>query len=341
MQTFKKIVGFIIVNFIVVALASFSFAQPSVLKILLKDAKNTEYNTIILGQSHGTTSFDPFVMSDETGEDVFNLSRRLMPVVDLQYVLEEANVNDNYKRVILDIDPSYWDTDHSGNAGNDTNLLMRLSGSRRVDYIKNILLDDNYNESFADYNVSIDTIKRISKVLKSKLNKDYFMGKDSSIQKMYSLMGMNECYEYKGRGFRYGIKQSGVNWEWKDFNAKKIKDENLKAFENIVDYCEKNNIELICVQSALPPSRLKNENMDDVHEYFTKLCDKYGVPFYDLNYLKSDYLSRTDDDYVDIDGHMMGELADKQSVVLSRLLLDNNKSRYFYDDYDEVLEHLD
>ena len=191
MQTFKKIAGFIIVNFIVVALASFSFAQPSVLKILLKDAKNTEYNTIILGQSHGTTSFDPFVMSDETGEDVFNLSRRLMPVVDLQYVLEEVNVNDNYKRVILDIDPSYWDTDHSGNAGNDTNLLMRLSGSRRVDYIKNILLDDNYNESFADYNVSIDTIKRIPKVLKSKLNKDYFMGKDSSIQKMYSLMGMN------------------------------------------------------------------------------------------------------------------------------------------------------
>lgn len=123
MQTFKKIAGFIIVNFIVVALASFSFAQPSVLKILLMDAKNTEYNTIILGQSHGTTSFDPFVMSDETGEDVFNLSRRLMPVVDLQYVLEEVNVNDNYKRVILDIDPSYWDTDHSGNAGNDTNLL--------------------------------------------------------------------------------------------------------------------------------------------------------------------------------------------------------------------------
>lgn len=121
----------------------------------------------------------------------------------------------------------------------------------------------------------------------------------------------------------------------------KIKGENLEAFENIVDYCEKNNIELICVQSALPPSRLKNENMDDVHEYFIKLCDKYGVPFYYLNYLKSEYLSRTDDDYVDIDGHMMGELADKQSVVLSRLLLDNNKSLYFYDDYNEVLEHLD
>lgn len=341
MQTFKKIACFILVNLIVVFLATFSFAQPSVLKILLKDAKNTEYNTIILGQSHGETSYDPFVMSDETGEDVFNLSRRLMPIVDLQYVLEEANVNKNYKRVVLDIDPSYWDTDHKGNSGTDTNLLTKLSGTRRLDYIKNILLSDNYNESVADYNVNVDTIKRIPKVIKSKLNKDYLMKKDASIQKTYSLIGMNECFEYKGRGFRYGIKQSGVNWEGKEFDAKKIKDENLEAFENIVDYCKQNNIELICVQSALPPSRLKNENMEEVHEYFTKLCDKYEVPFYDLNYLKSEYLSRTDDDYVDIDGHMMGELADKQSVVLSRLLLDKNKSRYFYDDYDEVLEHLD
>lgn len=30
------------------------------------------------------------------------------------------------------------------------------------------------------------------------------------------------------------------------YNAK-IKGENLEAFENIVHYCEKNNIELICV----------------------------------------------------------------------------------------------
>lgn len=44
----------------------------------------------------------------------------------------------------------------------------------------------------------------------------------------------------------------------------------------------KNGYNITCVQSALPPSRLINENnMDDVHEYFIKLCDKYGVPFYD------------------------------------------------------------
>jgi len=80
--------------------------------------------------------------------------------------------------------------------------------------------------------------------------------------------------------------------------------------------------------------------MDDVHEYFAELCGEYGVPFYDLNYLKDEYLSRTDDDYVDLDGHMMGELADRQSAVLGQILISKDKKAFFYDNYDDVLSHL-
>jgi hypothetical protein len=94
------------------------------------------------------------------------------------------------------------------------------------------------------------------------------------------------------------------------------------------------------VQSALPPYRVQNENMDEVHEYFTELCSEYQVPFYDLNYLKNEFLSRTDDDYVDLDGHMMGELADRQSAVLGQILISENKEAFFYDNYDDVLNNL-
>ena len=119
-----------------------------------------------------------------------------------------------------------------------------------------------------------------------------------------------------------------------------IKSENLEAFRKIVVYCKDNDIELICVQSALPPYRLQNENMDEVHDYFIELCGKYDVPFYDLNYLKKEYLSRTDDDYVDLDGHMMGTLADRQSAVLGQILISENKDAFFYDNYSDVLNHL-
>ena len=148
MRTFKRIAGFIIINLIVVISLNFMLAQPSVLKILLKEAKSEKYNTLIIGESHGETSYDPYLMSDVIGEQIFNLSRRLMPVVNLSYIMEEANTNGQYKRVILDLDPSYWVNDHKGTFGSDTNLLFRLTGSRWLNYVKNVLAKDNYNDTF-------------------------------------------------------------------------------------------------------------------------------------------------------------------------------------------------
>jgi hypothetical protein len=117
-----------------------------------------------------------------------------------------------------------------------------------------------------------------------------------------------------------------------------VKQENIKAFNRIVKYCKSNDIELFCIQSALPPYRIENENLDDVHEYFTQLCKKYDTPFYDMTYLKQEYLNRTDDDYVDLDGHMLGELAERYSKVLGDVLIADDNEDYFYNDYDEVLE---
>ena len=340
MRIFKKLLGFIIVNLIVIVSLTFTLAQPSVLKVLVKEAKNGEYNTLIVGESHGETSYDPYVISDITGSQTINLSRRLMPVVNLSYIMEEANAKGQYKRVILDLDPSYWDADHKGTFGTDTNLLCRLTGSRWYEYVKNILIKDNYNDTFADYYLNASTVNRIPQNLKCKLNTPYLTGDESSIKNTYSIIGINSNFEYIGRGFRYGLKKSGVEWPSWDFNENNIKSENLEAFRKIVVYCKDNDIELICVQSALPPYRLQNENMDEVHDYFTELCGKYDVPFYDLNYLKKEYLSRTDDDYVDLDGHMMGTLADRQSAVLGQILISENKDAFFYDNYSDVLNHL-
>ena len=145
MRTFKKISGFVIVNVLVFVIMSLMLAQPSALKILIKEAQNMEYNTIIIGESHGETGYDPFVLSDETGSEFFNLSRRGMPVVNLSYILEESNIDKHYKQVIMDLDPSYWDDDHKGTFGTDTNLLFRLTGNRWFTYVKDILAKDNYN----------------------------------------------------------------------------------------------------------------------------------------------------------------------------------------------------
>lgn len=63
-----------------------------------------------------------------------------MPVVNLSYILEESNIDKHYKRVIMDLDPSYWDDDHKGTFGTDTNLLFRLTGNRWITYVEDAAL---------------------------------------------------------------------------------------------------------------------------------------------------------------------------------------------------------
>ena len=339
MRTFKRAAGFIAVNVIVVVLMTFMLAPPAVLSLLMKEAKNEECNTLIVGQSHATDGFAPYVISDVTGDQVFNLSRGSMPMVNISYIIEEENENGQYKRVIWDFDPLYWTSSQDGRAGADTNLLFCLTGERRFDYIQNVLMKENYNTAFADYKLYMADIKRIPKNLKRKLNKAYLAGDVSYISYMHTAFN-NGDYEYRGRGFTYWLRKQALDWRDEDFDENCVKQENVEAFKRVVSYCKANDIELVCVQSAVTPHRLQHTNMDAVHDYFKNMCNDYGVPFYDLNYLKSEYLARTDDDYVDLEGHMMGHLAERQSAVLGRILLAEDKDAFFYDTYEDVLAHL-
>lgn len=339
MRIFKRAAGFIAVNVIVVALMTFMLSMPSILNLVMKEAKNGECSTLIVGQSHAEVGYDPYVMSDVLGDQTFNLARSSMPIVNISYLIEEANSNGQYKRIIWDLDPLYWVNDHKGRVDTDTNLLFSLTGDRWFGYIKNVLMKDNYNTTFVDYMVFWGTIKRIPQNLKLKLNKAYLTGDVSYIPDLYSAF-LGGAYEYKGRGFRYGLRKSGKEWSVKDFDENCVKQENIEAFKKIVAYCKANDIELVCAQAAVTPHRLQHTNMDAVHEYVSDLCNEYGIPFYDLNYLKSEYLARTDDDYVDLEGHMMGHLAERQSAVLGRILLAEDKDAFFYDTYEDVLAHL-
>jgi hypothetical protein len=338
MQIFKKAVYFGLTNILIIVVLTTSLARPSVLKVLMKEAKSEEYNALILGESHGSTCINPFLLSEKTGEEVFNCSRMANSMLNLYYILKETDASHHYKRVILDLDPMYLQSGHTGVSGCDAELLLKLSGKRLMDYFLDVKWNDNYNETFFDYSVSKDTLKKIPRNLAAKLNKDYWQCNEASVVRSRNVADTVDCYEYVGRGFFSGVKKSGIEWNLEDFNSSEVQEENVDAFAKIADYCKENDIEFICIQSALSPYRLLNENMDDVHDYFQELCSRYHVPFYDMNYLKKEYLDRTDDDYVDLDGHMMGTLADQHTAVLGDILTTSDNEVYFYNDYDEVLE---
>lgn len=340
MRTFRKASIFLIVNICVGVLFSTLFTQPSSVRILVSEAKSGDYDTLILGQSHAETSIDPMMLSEDLDCEAFDLARRVMPVLQQYYLLREANKKHTYKRVIFDIDPTYWNINHRRNAGRDTNIFWNLSGSNQWDYFRNVCLKDNYNDSLFDYSITALTTDNIAEMLQVKLSRAYIEKDSSAIEQINKVTSVASNYDYKGRGFRYGVHKSCIQQQDYTFEASDIKEECLTYFAKMVQYCKDQGIELICVQSALPPSRLKAENMDDVHDYFTKLCSKYDVPFYDMNYIKKEYLGQKQEDYVDPDGHMMGELAERHTKALEQVITSSDPKQYFYTDYQEVLDNL-
>lgn len=337
MKAVRRIVLFVIAFILSVIILTLLFSPPSGIRILLNEAKEPGFNTLILGQSHGECGYNPYIISDELGVNAMNASRRTTPINNFKYIIEEANRDGQYNTVILDIDPYYWIMEQNRDFGTDMNLLPYLTGQRKLSYFKECIWDINYSVLFCDYYISLENIKLIPKALKAKFTKEYILNQDYAMNYVDEYLKSEKAYAYKGRGFLYGVDRApDLGWATWDFDG--ALPSNLESFDEIVSYCKDNNIRLICTQSALPPSRLTQQNMSYVNEYFTNLCNSYGIEFYDFNYAKN--LKRTDFDYVDADGHPMGELADRQTKILCDVMKSQDKSQYFYNTYEEVLSNL-
>ena len=87
--------------------------------------------------------------------------------------------------------------------------------------------------------------------------------------------------------------------------------------------------------------RLQHENHDEIHEFFTDLTESRGVRLIDMNYLKFRYLPRTAEDYMDSDGHMQENLAQRQAELLKEITFADDESVYFEDNYESVLQGIE
>lgn len=194
-------------------------------------------------------------------------------------------------------------------------------------------------------------IKNAKSNLKTKLTKDYF---DYSIECVDNRDGGGP---YLGKGFFYRQKldeDSGFG-EFKaiSFDADGVDKETVEIFRKIVKYCKDKNIRLVCATSPITPSMLTCGDYGKVTEYFTSLCEEQDVEYYDFNLIKDDVLDFEDTDYVDYDGHMVGELADRYSHVLGDVIsrtqeyygkesseVESVVSDSFYASYDEMSKNM-
>lgn len=331
MHNFRRVVAFCTFVILLGGLLNFMLVPSSHMRVLLHEVQdeNCNYDLIVVGQSHGETNINPMVLEEKTGLVSYNLSRRLVSMEDIEYVVKESNYKNDVKVIVMDIDPTYWIGDTFTNYFSDSYIYRHINNPvNKLEYLFDKAIHRDFRITLCPYTDIKTGLLELPTTIKNKLSKEYW---EYSIE---AVEMPNDNFLYKGRGFRSAINQTNASYIPLVWDEEQISEKAVESFVNIADYCNKNEILLICISSPLPQKRIYEENYQEAHEYFSQLTKEYGVCFLDFNYLDADFLQITESSFMDEDGHMMGTFAEQYSAVLGELLEETiageNVERYFW-----------
>ena len=67
-------------------------------------------------------------------------------------------------------------------------------------------------------------------------------------------------------------------------NAAKSLDKTvISQFERFLDYCNDNDIKVVCVSTPITPDAFKEAQVDRASEKLKELFDSYNIKYYDFN----------------------------------------------------------
>lgn len=318
MRIFKKLLPFLIIVISLNTLLDLCFNSASYIRIALHELQSSEedFEVVFVGQSHGSNAFNPYIIEEKTGMPAYNLSNKLTAVRDICYLVKESNYKNDVDYIVYDIDGSYWLEFEDPNYFADGYVFPHLNNPiNRLDYFLNYSINENFRYSLCRYVVyGTGDLKSIATNLQKRLSISYMNNEMSSV------LTEGEKTIYKGRGYFAAEKPIDTNFVPTKWSDEKVKDGVVQGFLDMVDYCKKNEIELICVSSPLPTERVEAENYPAFHSYFTELAEENNIVFWDFNYIKDEYLTWSSEEFRDLDGHMLGILADRYSSVLGEML---------------------
>lgn len=258
------------------------------------------------------------ILEEKTGLVSYNLSRRLLSMEDMEYMVRESDYKNDVKVIVMDIDPTYWIGDTYTNYFSDSYIYRHLNNPlNKLKYFWEKALERDFRITLCPFMDIKTGLSELSTTIKNKLSREYWNYSINAVEMP------SDNFVYKGRGFRYAIQYMDseyIPFVWDESQISKTAEE---SFINIVNYCDSKDIQLICISSPLPKERRDKENYEAAHSYFNDLSHEYQVPFLDFNYCKEEYFNITDDGFMDSDGHMMGSFADEYSNFLGEILKKN------------------
>ena len=196
--------------------------------------------------------------------------------------------------------------------------------------VHNEMVVDDLRKKGVDVIEGMDDLKESKERIKDKLSEGY---------KAYSfdaVTNKNSHHIYMGRGYWKGVQMSDKTIEGSAWNKDLISIDAIRCVADMADYCKKEGIIMLAIHAPVPHERFTEEEHYSQKEYFEDMFGEYGVKYIDFNFIKEDFLTWNEDGYTDLEGHMMGKMADEYSKVLGMVLNDYLSGRdidEYFDDF--------
>lgn len=301
-------------------------------------------DNIYLGSSHVFCDLDPTILDQLSGQYNFNLATPLQPLNASYYLLREADRINKLSHVYLELyyDCSYSDeqllnynrnwsnTDYMRFSLNKVSYGLAVGGSEH--YINALFPFTRYRTSLGDWN----QIKKNVERKRSEERKNYqykVTHSDGNGIDTYEKQGAGKSTR-KYKNSKKLIQQDRILTNY--FMGKR----NREYLCNIIKYCKEREIPITLFVSPIYDLRLiSTVDYDDYTLAIREFAAEQGVPFYDFNLVKEEYLPIQDGKNFRDSQHLNQYGAEKFTRFFYQVVngeeADNEK--YFCDSYEERL----
>lgn len=299
-------------------------------------------DNLYLGSSHVHCDIDPSVLHTLNGEYHFNLATPYQPLNASYYLLQEADRINELQHVYLEMyymcnyddgtlkhyEWNWCNTDYMKPSLNKAAYMLAIGGE---DQYVNILLP------FSRYRVSLGDWTYVKERLEGKSQESY-----RSYQREYDHGEGKVSYERQGY-FKSQVTYKDYDklcWQGAVLSGYSMGKKNEAYCRRIIEYCQKKQIPITLFASPIYDLQLLSTlDYDDYIVQIRALAAEYGIPFYDFNLAKEEYLPLQSGIHYYDPGHLNQYGAELFTPFFYQVVSgkEADTEKYFYDSYEEKL----
>lgn len=313
-------------------------------RIMMHELYHQEENidVLFLGSSHCYRSLNPQITDALFDTNTFNAGSSLQGLDGTYALLKEAGKYNDLKKVYVelyygipletfstrnDLTAVYLISDYMRPSLSRMQLLLKAGSSEHL--FNSFVLGRREWEKLFDFSYIAELNEK--KRSASYMHYDYITATTDA----YLGKGYVESSEIWGESSNYA---RSVNFA---FNENYISEDCKNYLKKIINYCQKNDIELAFFSAPMSDFSLASfGNYDFYIQQVNEFLSEYDIAYYDFNLCKNEILDITGNDLMD-SSHLNGNGAEKFSTVFSEFFTGKLDSNIFYESFNDKLCNLD